>query len=244
MKTVQVRKKAFLSLGALAFLMVMLSGCLKEAQNTTVSPRTYISLLHLAPWSPAVDVYFDNSKATTSAISFGMVSPNYSSLEPSAFGISFKKASGDSVVASLSTAVYDSLKYYTLLLYNLDSTHVAAARIQDDYSILTTDKSYYRFFHMSPDLGDVDVYFDNTLVQSNRSYADNIFSSSFYNEYTAATPNTISVTIKKAGTDIVVATGSSSVYFTPGDAFTLYLKGVNGGTGSLKPTVEYLIAAD
>jgi uncharacterized protein DUF4397 len=244
MKTVQASKKAFLSLGALAFLMVMLSGCLKEAQNTTVSPRTYVSLLHLAPWSPAVDVYFDNSKATTSAISFGMVSPNYSSLEPAAFGITFKKASGDSLVASLGTAIYDSLKYYTLLLYNTDQTHVGAARIQDDYSILTTDKAYFRFFHMGPDLGDVDVYFDNTLVQSNRSYADNITGSSFYNEYTAVNPNTINVTIKKAGTDNVVATGSSSVYFTPGDAFTLYLKGVDGGTGSLKPTVEYLIAAD
>jgi hypothetical protein len=244
MKTVQASKKAFLSLGALAFLMVMLSGCLKEAQNTTVSPRTYVSLLHLAPWSPAVDVYFDNSKATTSAISFGMVSPNYSSLEPAAFGISFKKATTDSLVAGLGTAVYDSLKYYTLVLYNIDQTHVAAARIQDDYSILTTDKAYYRFFHMGPDIGDVDVYFDNTLVQSNRSYADNIYSSSFYNEYASVTPNTINVTIKKAGTDIVVATGSSSVYFTPGDAFTLYLKGVDGGTGSLKPTVEYLIAAD
>ncbi|HEY8896730.1 MAG TPA: DUF4397 domain-containing protein [Niastella sp.] len=239
----QASKKAFLSLGALAFLMVTLSGCLKEAQNTTVSPRTYVSLLHLAPWSPAVDVYFDNSKATTSAISFGMVSPNYSSLEPSAFSISFKKASGDSVVASLGTAIYDSLRYYTLLLYNIDQTHVAAARIQDDYSVLTSDKAYYRFFHMSPDLGDVDVYFDNTRVQSSRSYADNT-AGSFYNEYSPISPNTVSVTIKKAGTDSVVATGSSSVYFTPGDAFTLYLKGVSGGTGSLKPTVEYLIAAD
>lgn len=244
MKTVQVSKKAFFSFGALAFLMVMLTGCLKEAQNTTVSPRTYISLLHLAPWSPAVDVYFDTQKATSSAISYGMVSPNYSAIEPAAFAISFRKAGGDSVVASLSTALYDSLKYYTLLVYNTDQNHVAAARIQDDYSVLTTDKSFYRFFNMSPDLGDVDVYFDNNLVESGRSYADNIYVSNYYNQYAGLTPGNMNVTVKKAGTDVVIASTTSAVYFTPGDAFTLYLRGVAGGTGANAPKVEYLIAAD
>lgn len=243
MKIVQISKKAFLSLGSLAFLMIMLSGCLKDAQNTTVSPRTYVSLLDLAPWSPAVDVYFDNSKATTSAISFGMVSPNYSSIEPAAFGISFKKSGGDSLVASLPSAVYDSLKYYTLLLYNTDQTHVAAARIKDDYSVLTSDKCYYRFFHMSPDVGDVDVYFDNTLVASVRSYVDNLTSSDYYNQYNPTTPDSHTVTVKKAGTDVVVATSPASVPFTSGDAITLYLKGVSGGTGALAPTVGYLVAA-
>lgn len=223
--------------------MVMLSGCLKEAQNTTVSPRTYISLLDLAPWSPAVDVYFDNSKATTSAIGFGMVSPNYSSIEPAAFGISFKKAGTDSLVASLPAAMYDSLKYYTLLLYNTDQTHVAAARIRDDYSILTNDKSFYRFFHMSPDVGDVDVYFDNTRVAPGRSYVDNITMSDYYNQYTPISPDTHTVTVKKAGTDSVVATSPSAIAFTSGDAITLYLKGVTGGTGANAPAVGYLVAA-
>jgi hypothetical protein len=241
---VQVRKNAFLFLGALSFLTVLLSGCLKEAQNTTVSPRTYVSLLHLAPWSPAVDVYFDNTKATSTAIGFGMVSPNYSSLEPAAFAISFKKASGDSLVASLPTAVYDSLKYYTLLLYNSDKDHVAAARIQDDYSVLTTDKAYYRFFHLGADVGDVDVYFDNTIIEQGRTYADNITVSNFYNQYAGITSTSHTVTVKKAGTDVVVATGAAPVPFTAGDAYTLYLKGVSGGTGASAPTVEYLIAAD
>ncbi|MCS3800555.1 DUF4397 domain-containing protein [Niastella sp. OAS944] len=243
MKTVQVSKKAFLSLGTLAFLMVMLSGCLKNTESTTVSPRTYVSLLDLAPWSPSVDVYFDNSKATTTAIGFGMVSPNYSSIEPAAFGITFKKAGSDSLVASLPPALYDSLKYYTLLLYNTDQTHVAAARIKDDYTVLTSDKSFYRFYHMSPDVGDVDVYFDNNMVASSRSYVDNINLSDYYNQYVPVTPNSYTVTVKKAGTDVVVATSPSVVSFTSGDAITLYLKGVSGGTGTLAPSVGYLVAA-
>src|SRR5262245_43617436 len=109
MKTVQVRKNAFLILGALSFVTILLIGCLKEAQNSPVTPKTYLSLLHLAPKSPQVEVFFDNTKAS-SPISFGMVSPGYTAIEPGPLGITFKKASSDSVVASLGTALYDSLR--------------------------------------------------------------------------------------------------------------------------------------
>lgn len=241
MKTVQVRKNAFLVLGALSFLTVLLSGCLKEAQNSTVTPKTYISLLHLAPVAPSVEVYFDNTKAS-SAISYGMVSPSYSALEPGAFGISFKKASSDSVVASLPSAFYDSLSYYTLVLYNTDPTHVGALRIKDDYSGLTSDKSFYRFFHLSPDVGAVDLYFDNNLIDPSRQYADNA-AGSFYNDFNSITPNTHSVVVKKANSDSVIAS-LSSVTLSAGDAFTLYLKGVSGGTGSNAVLLDYLQAAD
>lgn len=241
MKTVQVRKKAFLFLGALAFVSVLLSGCLKEAQNTTVTPKTYVSLMHLAPRAPAVEVYFDNTKAS-SAISYGMVSPSYSALEPDAFAISFKKAATDSLVASLPTAIYDSLKYYTLLLYNTDPTHVGALRIEDDFRNLTSDRSFYRFFHLSPDIGTVDVYLDNTLIEPGRQYADNASIGS-YNMFTSVTPNTHSVVVKKASSDSVIAT-LSSVTLTAGVPFTLYLKGIVGGTGSNAVMVDYLQAAD
>ena len=115
MKTVQVRKNAFLFLGALSFLTVLLSGCLKEASNSTNPPKTFISLLHLAPRAPSVEVYFDNTKAS-SAIAPGTVSPTYSAIDPSIFAITFKKAGSDSLVTSLSTASYDSLRHYTLVL--------------------------------------------------------------------------------------------------------------------------------
>jgi hypothetical protein len=197
--------------------------------------------MHLAPRAPSVEVYFDNTKAS-SAIGYGMVSPNYSALEPDAFSISFKKASSDSVVAGLGTALYDSLRYYTLLLYNTDPTHVGAMRIEDNYANLTSDKSFYRFFHMSPDIGNVDVYLDNTIIESGRQYADNEFGN-IYNEFTSITPNTHSVIVKKANSDSVIAT-LSSVSLSAGDAFTLYLKGIVGGTGSNAIMVDYLQAAD
>jgi len=242
MKTVQVRKNALLFLGALSFLTVLLSGCLKEASNSTNKPKTFISLLHLAPRAPSVEVYFDNTKAS-SAITPGSVSPTYSALDPDIFAISFKKAGSDSLVASLGTDIYDSLKHYTLLLYNPDSTHVSALRMVDDFSPLTdVSKTHYRFFHMAPEIGPVDVYLNSTKIESGRMYAD-IAGTTYYNQFFSAAPNTYDIIVKKAGTDSVVATAYSAV-MGGGYAYTLFLKGISGRTGITALGVDYLMASD
>jgi hypothetical protein len=241
MKTVQVRKNAFLVLGVLAFVSVALSGCLKQSASSTAAPKTYISLLHLAPWAPAVEVYFNDKKAS-SAIAAGTVASSYSALDPGVYAIGFKKAGGDSVVASLSTSLYDSSEYSTLLLYNLDSTHVGAAKIADDYSILTTSSSFIRFFHLAPELDNVDLYLDGTLVSSGRGYVDNVYTS-YYNQFSAITPGTFNLVVKKAGADSVIAS-LNSVTLSAGNAFTIYLRGKKSGTGINAIGLDYLQSVD
>lgn len=241
MKTVQVRKNAFLALGALSFLSLLLSGCLKESESSVPTPKTYISLLHLAPRSPSIEVYFNsNAEPSSGTISPNSVAGAYSPVEPGAYGINFKKAGSDSVVASLSTALYDSLQYYTLLLYNIDSTHVGATRIQDDYRVLTADKAYYRFFHLSPDIGPVDVYLDDSQVDGSRQHADNTVGD-YYNQFNATTSNTYSIIVKKAGADSVIAQ-KNAVFLAQGQAYTIFLKGIKGGTGNNQIGVELLQA--
>ncbi|MFL5743614.1 MAG: DUF4397 domain-containing protein [Niastella sp.] len=237
----QVRKNAFWVLGILAFVSVGLNGCIKNTASSTAAPKTYISLLHLAPWAPAVEVYFNDKKAS-SAINAGTVASSYSALDPGVYAIGFKKAGGDSVVASLSSSIYDSSEYATLLLYNIDSMHVGAVKIADNYSVLTNDKSFFRFFHLAPELDDVDLYFDNTLVSSGRSYADNVYSSS-YNQFSGITPATVNVTVKKSGVDSVIAT-LNSVNLSPFNAFTIYLRGRKGGTGVNAIGIDYLQSVD
>lgn len=237
----QVRKNAFWVLGLLAFVSVALNGCIKNTASSTAAPKTYISLLHLAPWAPAVEVYFNDKKAS-SAIGAGTVASSYSALDPGVYAIGFKKAGSDSVVASLGTSLYDSSEYSTLLLYNIDSTHVAAAKIADDYSMLTTDKSYFRFFHLAPELDNVDLYFDNTLVSSGRSYVDNVYTS-YYNQFSGVSPSTVNLTVKKSGSDSVIAT-LSSVNLSPFNAFTIYLRGKKGGTGINAIGLDYLQSVD
>jgi hypothetical protein len=243
MKTVQVRKNVFLFLGALSFLTVLLSGCLKESTSSSSSaPKTYLSLMHLASRAPAIEVYFDATKASSS-INPGTVASAYSALDPATFAINFKKAGSDSVVAGLGTSRYDSSKYYTILLFNYDSTHARAVRIIDDFSVLSNTKAVFRFFHMSPDIGDVDLYFDNTLIAAGRQYADNTISD-YWNEFAETTPGTVkNVYVKKAGSDSVIAQ-ASSVYLNVQNAYTIFLKGIKGGTGTNAIAVDVLQAAD
>lgn len=240
MKTAQARKNVFLAVGALSFIIFLLTGCLKDIENTPPSPKTYLSVMHMAPRAPSVEIYFNDTIAS-SAISAGAVSSAYTALVPKVLDIKFKKAGSDSLVAGIPSAFYDSLKYYTLLLYNVDSTHAGAIRIRDDYSVLTTDKAFYRFFHMSPDAGNVDLYFDNTLIAAGRNYADNTVSS-YFNEFTALSPGTPTVYVKKAGSDSVLA--QANVSFHAANAYTLYLKGLPGGTGNNALSVGVLQAAD
>jgi hypothetical protein len=241
MKTVQVRKNAFLVLGVLAFVSVALSGCLKQTSSSSSAPKTYISLMHLAPWSPAIEVYF-NDKQASSAINAGTVSSSYSALDPGVYAIGFKKAGGDSVVATLSSSLYDSSRYATLLLYNIDSTHVGAAKINDDYSVLTTDRSFFRFFHLAPEIDDVDVFFDNTLMSPGRSYADNV-SVSYYNQFSSVSPGSVMVTVKKSGTDSVIAS-LNNVNLSQFNAYTIYLRGKKSGTGVNAIGIDYLQSVD
>lgn len=226
MKTVQARKNMLLVAGALSFI-VLLTGCLKDVSNTPPSPKTYVSIMHLAPRAPAVQLFFNGTQAS-SAINPGVVSSSYAALAPSVFSVDFRKSGSDSVVANIPSDVYDSLRFYTLLLYNVDSTHAKAVKIEDDFSMLTADKAYFRFFHMSPDIGNVDLFFENSVVATNRQYADNVVNNS-YNYFNAITSNTYNIYVKKAGADSVIAQ-ANQVLLSPGSAYTIFLKGIPSGT--------------
>jgi hypothetical protein len=230
LKKVQVRKNNVLLLaGALSFITILLSGCLKSVENTPPKPMAFFSVLHLAPRAPSVEIYFNSDKASNPFTS-GSYTDTYNDVEPGFFSITFKKASSDSVVASIPTGIYDSLKYYTVLIYNTPDTLVAADAIYDDFSDLTNDRAYYRFFHMSPDIGNIDLYLNNDKVQNTRMYADNVMGSSSYNQFGSVTNGTYNIFVKKAGSDSVIAQTSATLYNA--NAYTIFLKGIPGGSGN------------
>jgi hypothetical protein len=92
MKTVQFRKRNLVFYSALATIaFVVLSSCLKSVDTTPPKKQTYISLLHLAPAAPAVDVYLNNTKSTATPIPSGSFFSRYSALDPSFYSIVFKR---------------------------------------------------------------------------------------------------------------------------------------------------------
>lgn len=222
--------------------VLVLTGCLKSPDNITQPPATaYVSIMHLAPTAPSLDVFFNDTKVSNAAFAPGTVTTGYNAVEKGAFAVIFKKAGSDSIVASISPAQYDSLNYYTLLIYNQQAGGAASAtRIRDDFSTLTNDKSYYRFFHASPNTGAVDLYIDNIKIQNNRMLADNTGYDAL-NKFSATTSGSHDIQVKLAGTETVIAT-LTYTDLQPGNAYTFYLKGLEGGTGANQLSIGLLRA--
>jgi hypothetical protein len=235
-------KSKALWLGSLVLAMVVASGCLKSVDSPQTSEKkTYISVLHLSPAAPAIEVYLNDTKSS-SGIAPGTFSSAYSAVKPSSYSVTFKKAGSDSVVASIPAQIYDSLTFWTVLLYN-DPSNVDVARavaIEDDFSGLTSGAFLYRFFHMSPNSIPVDFYIDDTKVSSSRQYADNVYGG--YNSFSPYSPGYHNLKVKKAGSDSLIAQKGVELY--QANAYTIFLKGVTGGVGGSNLTLEVLQAVN
>ncbi|RYG45391.1 MAG: DUF4397 domain-containing protein [Chitinophagaceae bacterium] len=242
MKIGMVRNASFYLL-SFCFLFVM-GGCLKSVDPPQAEPaKAYVSIMHLAPTAPALDVYFDSKKVSNSAFAPGNVTVAYNAVERGTFSIVFKKSATDSVVSSVTPALYDSLNFYTVYLYNAQPNGpVTAVRIKDDFSMLTTSNSFIRFFHASPDTDAIDFYIDNAKVESGRAQADNI-PSGFYNNFTSLTAGVHSFQVKQAGTSTVLAS-LDNLDLAAGNAYTFYLRGLKNGTGTNQLSLAVLRAVN
>ena len=244
----QKRKANILLWSVAACVSVAMSGCLKTTEPAKTPAKAYLSILHLATAAPApsVEIYFNDTKVSD-PFAAGGVSSIYSPVDKGFFAVKFKKSSSDSLVASVPTSQYDSLGFYTIMLYNQPGGAASAMLIEDDFSDLTLDKPFYRFFHASPtvaNLGPVDLYLDNAkvLAGSNRTLADNEFSS-YYNEFAPTTTGTHSFQVKLNSNDSLI-TFLTDVSLQSGNAYTLYLKGNVGGTGANALSLGILRAAN
>ena len=221
------------------------SGCIKSTDPPPPQPaKTYISIMHLAPTGPSLDIFFNETKVSNNPFTPGYVTAAYNAVDKGAFSIKFKKAALDSLVAEVPIAQYDSLNYYTMFIYNLQADGpVQALRIEDDFSEVMANPAmpYYRFFHASPNVGAVDVYIDNVKTESGRMPADNS-TQIVLSKFKATTNGVHNIQVKLAGTDTVIAF-LTNIDLSAGNAYTIYLKGLDGGTGTNLLSIGILRAA-
>ncbi len=211
-------------------LLFLLSGCLKSDDPITPTPKAYISILHLAPTAPSLDVYFNENRVSNAPFTPGSVTAGYNTVDKGSFSIKFKKIGTDSLVAEIPMSQYDSLSFYTLFIHNLDENGPAkATRIKDSFTGLDQTKSYYRFYHGSPNAGNIDLYIDNVKISSDRVNGDNTINA-FLNSFEGISSGVHTIEVKTAGTDTVLT--SLVVDLFQGNAYTFYLKGLKGGTGN------------
>lgn len=218
----------------LALSTTLLSSCLKSS-NTQPEKLTYLYLMHMAPTAPAVDLYFGTTKASNNSIEFNTISGSYAGIRPATFDVTYKKGGADSVVATIPTAVYDTLRPYTLLLYSDADGKGKATKIYDDVSDVDANKMNYRFWHLSNDVGPVDFYIGTTKVDVHRELADNVGSFGL-NSFNSFEPGTYTITVKEAGTETEIAK-SEEANLIKGGVYTIFLKGSKTGVGTKKVAI-------
>lgn len=215
----------FLTILGVAMTAAVFSGCLKAGSNTNNNSTniSFVTLMNMAPYSSSTEVYFNGDKKTP-AIPPGSYSTSYGQVAPGIYDIKFKVASADSTLAAIPSNFYDSLGFYTLILYNPHSNSaVNYIRVVDDFTTLSMTGANYRFFNLCPDAPTVDLYLNTTVVQPGRSTGDNA-SGSYFNSFVPVTAGAYSLTVKKSGSDSVIAT-IPSVGFQQGNAYTIFLQG-------------------
>ncbi|HEY4208777.1 MAG TPA: DUF4397 domain-containing protein [Puia sp.] len=223
----------FFKILGVALTAAALSSCLKtgtnnQPNNTNIS---FVTLMNMAPYSSSTEVYFNDDKRTP-IISPGSYSTSYGPVTPGAYDIKFKVASSDSILSEIPASMYDSLGFYTLILYNTSAgPAVSSMKVYDDFSTLSQTAANYRFFNLCPDYPQVDLYMNTTKVQAGRTLGDNASGGSYYNEFTDIPAGGYAIQAKKAGTDSVIAT-ISSVGLMQSNAYTIFLQGSNQNTNN------------
>lgn len=221
----------------LIILLAMGTGCAKSGTALTTSPVTYLSLINEAVYTAPVSVLLNDTVATISGgVAAGSFSTKYGPIRPGNYAIKFEIAATDSLVSEIPAAVYDTLNFYTLILYNTPGgasaspsvSSVNSARIWDDFSSISTTQANYRFFDLSPDYPRVDLYLNSTQVQASRTTADNV-ANSLLNGFQPVATGSYTITAKVAGKDSVIAS-VANVSLTMGSAYTIFLSGVENST--------------
>jgi hypothetical protein len=207
-------------------LAVGWTGCSKmeaTTNTTTGNAVTYLSLMNMAPYSPPTDIYLNDVKAT-STVAAGVFSTSYAHITPGAYDVKFKVSGGDSLLSEIPSSIYDSLNFYTLIMYN-DAINGPAKSIKivDNYNGVTANNAYYRFIDMCPEAPSVDLYINNSVVQQGRTTAD-IVANSNLTQFQALVPSTFNLQLKKAGTDSVIY-NQANIQFLSGNVYTIFLSG-------------------
>lgn len=202
------------------------SGCTKQPGGSlNVTPVAFVSMMNLAPYGNAVDIFFNGVQISPAGgVLPGEFSTEYGQLKPGNYTVDFKVTGTDSLLYELPAAQYDTTAFYTLIIYNTTagSKAVSATRIQDDFSQVGTVSAYYRFFDMSPDAANVNLLFDGSIAQSNRTPAD-IISNPAYEQFQSVPPKNYTIEVQNSA-DSVLAT-QSNYPFAAGYVYTVFLTG-------------------
>lgn len=228
------KKSRLWTLAALTVAVTGFSSCLKNSDPEPQKPVTYVAFVNSLATPYGIDILMDGTKITNAEFKYGTADGTL--FNPKSYKFDFKRFGVDTLLGTV-TAVFDTSKYTTLLLYGTQAAGADVLRIREDWANRSTEKANVRFFNFVPESGPVDVYIGTTKVFSSRTFED--FLSPYNTTWTPTDQGEFTVTVKKAdGTELAKADQVN--LRAQGGLYNIYYQGVKDSTsGDLKPRVKY-----
>ncbi len=205
----------------IAAAIITFSSCTKKNDDTTF--YSSLSVTHASPDAPAVDIYIDNSKVTTTPFSFSNTTGYLKNLISGKRNIKVNVAGTTTNVIN-ADITFDGNKNYSL--FAIDSvSKLSTILTVDDLTTPAAGKAHVRFIHLSPDAPAVDIAVVGGPV---------VFPNSSFKSVSAFTPlgaGAYNLEVRAAGTTNVALT-LPSITLESGKIYTVYAKGFLGGTGA------------
>ncbi len=184
-----------------------------------------LNIIQASPTLELLDVYVDNTRATTSDFEFGNKIGYLSAYSGNrAFNVT-KKGSPTSL-KSLAYSLKPQLGYSLFVANTL--TNIELLMLEDDLTKPATGKARIRFVNLSPDGGNLNLNVGGVATDLATNKAFKEFSAFETVDATAS----VTLNIKNATTSAIEAT-IPSVKLEEGKIYTVYAKGLKSGTGDL-----------
>ncbi len=170
--------------------------------------------------------------------------PDYLAVNPGDLSVSItipkKGTNVDSVELFKTTMAVEAGKNYTLHLTDT-AANTKSLVTNDDFALPDSGFVKYKFVHLMPNVGALDLYNGTKLVASNISY----LSASDYFILPIGTPTTTTFTIRPAGslpTSTATATYTSANIILNRRSYTVYATGYTGRTDAVrKPYLAFFL---
>ncbi|HMN48437.1 MAG TPA: DUF4397 domain-containing protein [Ignavibacteriaceae bacterium] len=206
----------------LIFGISIITACSNDDNNVvTPTPKAKVLVTHASPDAPGVDLLVDNVVAGTN-----LTFPNSTGyLEVNAGTRNVKvNVTGTSTTAIQANLNLEANKIYSVFAVN-NVASIEPLVLVDDLTAPATGKAHVRFIHLSPNAPAVDITTNTGAV---------VFANYTFKKASAFTPldaGTYNLQVRLAGTSTVVL-DLPGITLTSGKIYTVFAKGLVGGTGS------------
>ncbi|MEO6314328.1 MAG: DUF4397 domain-containing protein [Chitinophagaceae bacterium] len=226
-----MKKQLVAAMAGIALVSIFSVACSKNDNNVPQEdPR--VLMVNTSPGSSdPYDFYFNDAKLNATALNYP-ASSGYVSIKPGSYNVKVAKTNTINALAEGNYGISAGKSYSVFAYDTLLAGKIKLFAVEDDLTAPAAGKAKVRFFHLSPVSLAVDILANDTVVFSNRSFADNVTDGGKA-AFMSVNAGVYTVKVKLAGSpaNIPPLITLNNISFTNGQIYTVFAKGTVNGTG-------------